>query len=72
MFSLNQVHDALLSTDTVTLADLVVQSHTVMLALEHAADTLVYFQNNLVKLRGLFRYALIPVLMTFIKYHKMG
>ena len=51
----NKISSSLQSVSTVTLADLVVQSHTVMMALEHAADAVVYFHNKFEELKILLR-----------------
>lgn len=53
---LNKIHTNLLSVDSVSLADLVLQSHTVMVALEHAADAVVHFHVTFTERRGLCRY----------------
>ncbi|XP_052805902.1 uncharacterized protein LOC128235190 isoform X2 [Mya arenaria] len=45
-FIICSVHNVLSATDVAALADLVLLSHSTMLALEHAADTIVYLVNN--------------------------
>lgn len=52
----NKIYTSLQAVDTVTLADLMLQSHALMLAVEHAADTVVFFDKECRQMKGLSRF----------------